>query len=48
MNPVVATPPADQIVARDNGQQTSTAGELSDPTAETSAPTEAPRKHDWL
>ena len=48
MNPVVATPPADQIVARDNGQQTSTAGELSDAIAETSAATEAPRKHDWL
>jgi Sec-independent protein translocase protein TatA len=49
MNTVVATPPADQIVARDDGQQTSTAGELSSATAETSAAaTEAPRKHDWL
>ena len=48
MNPVVATPPADEIVARDNGQQTSTAGEFSEPAAETSAPTEAPRKQDWL
>ena len=48
MNTVVATPPADQIVARDDGQQTSAAGELSSATAETSAATEAPRKHDWL
>lgn len=48
ISPVVATPPADQIVARDNGQQTLTADELSDATAESSVSPEAPRKHDWL
>lgn len=48
MNPVVATPPADQIVARDDGQQTLEADELSGASAEPSAATEAPRKHDWL
>ena len=46
---IILSPVRRRITCRSRcGQQTSTAGELSEPGAETSAPTEAPRKHDWL
>ena len=47
-NPVVATPPAEEIVARDTAQPISTAGEVIEPTSEPSTAPEAPRKQDWL
>ena len=47
-NPVVATPPAEEIIARDTAQPISTAGEQTEPTLETSTAPEAPRKQDWL
>lgn len=46
--PVVATPPAEEIVARDTAQPISTAGGETEPTLETSPAPEAPRKQDWL
>ena len=47
-SPVVATPPAEEIIARDTAQPISTAGEQTEPTLETSTAPEAPRKQDWL
>ena len=47
-NPVVATPPAEEIVARDTAQPISTAGGEPEPTLETSTAPEALRKQDWL
>ncbi len=47
-NPVVATPPAEEIVARDTAQPSSTSGEETEPTLETPTTPEAPRKQDWL
>ena len=47
-DPVVATPPAEEIVARDTAQPSSRAVEETKPTLETSTAPEAPRKQEWL
>lgn len=47
MNPLVTPPPEDQVVARGDGLTASAVENVSD-SSESTTPTEAPRKQDWL